>query len=265
MQEDKQKLAENKIEAKAKSSLKLLSLNIAHGRKTAFQQLLRRKNYIYRNLEAIAELFQREQPDIIAMQEADSASRWSGHFDHVEYVAQKSAYQHIMQGEHVNRGFITYGTAIISNLPLHRPRTFKFYKTALRLPKGFVVCTVECPSQQVEIDVVSLHLDPFWRAVRMKQVKELVKMLEADNNPIVIMGDFNCDWKYRESTLHKLVELLDLRIYKPYDDSLLTFPGHKKRYDWVLISQELEYISHQILPDHVSDHLAVSVEIGWRK
>jgi len=265
-------MLENKIQTRdsgqknsAKSSLKLLSLNIAHGRKTTFQQLLRRKNYIYRNLDAISELFQREQPDIIALQEADSASRWSGHFDHVQYIADKSAYQHIMQGEHVNRGFITYGTAIVSNLPLHRPRTFKFYKTAMRLPKGFVICTVECPQQQTKIDVVSLHLDPFWRSVRMKQVKELVKMLEGDNNPIVVMGDFNCDWKYRESTLHKLVELLDLRVYKPYDESLLTFPGHKKRYDWILISQELEFVSHQILADHVSDHLAVRVEIGWRK
>ena len=132
------------------------------------------------------------------------------------------------------------------------------------MPKGFVVCTVTCPNQLTEIDVVSLHLDPFRRSVRMKQIKELVQLLEDDKNPIVIMGDFNCDWKYKESTLHKLVELLDLRIYKPFDETLITFPMHKKRFDWILISQELEFVSHNILADHVSDHLAVVVEVGWK-
>ena len=247
-----------------KSSIKLITLNIAHARKSTAQQLLRRIKKIYKNLDEIAIVLNRENADIVALQEADSSSRWSGHFDHVEYLAKKSNYKHIMQGEHVKRQFITYGTAIISNFHLKSSRSFKFYKTPLRLPKGFVISTIVCPSVSANIDVVSLHLDPIRKSIRMKQIHELVEMLKDDTNPIVIMGDFNCDWKYKESTLHKLVELLNLRIYKPSDENLITFPNHKKRYDWVLISQELEYLSHKIVDDHVSDHLAVVVEIGWR-
>ncbi len=254
----------NEIPSSKKNSLVFMSLNIAHGRKNTLQQFLRRKRYIKRNLDEIASLLKRENPDIIALQEADAESIWSGHFDHVKYIAHKAGFDHIMQGGHVKRNFISYGTAILSNITITRPRTFKFYKTIFRMPKGFVICTVKCPKFQNEIDVVSLHLDPFRKAVRMKQIKELVKLLEDDTNPIVIMGDFNCDWKYSESTLHKLVELLDLRIYKPFDESLITFPANGKRYDWILISQELEFVSHKILKDHVSDHLAVFAEIKWR-
>ena len=252
------------IKMENKKSLVLMSLNIAHGRKNTFQQFLRRKKYIRRNLSDIASLIQRENPDIIALQEADATSIWSGHFDHVKYIAHKAGLEHIMQGGHVTRKFINYGTAIISKTNLTKPRSFKFYKTIFRMPKGFVVCTVKCPKFQINIDVVSLHLDPFRKAVRMKQIKELVEILENDTNPIVIMGDFNCDWKYSESTLHKLVELLDLKIYKPYDENLITFPANGKRLDWILISQELEFVSHKILPDHISDHLAVVAEIKWK-
>jgi len=162
-----------------KKSLVLMSLNIAHGRKNTFQQFLRRKKYIRRNLSDIASLIQRENPDIIALQEADATSIWSGHFDHVKYIAHKAGLEHIMQGGHVTRKFINYGTAIISKTNLTKPRSFKFYKTIFRMPKGFVVCTVKCPKFQINIDVVSLHLDPFRKAVRMKQIKELVEILET--------------------------------------------------------------------------------------
>lgn len=253
---------DHRVKYIGKPNIRLLSLNIAHARKSTTQQLVRRKKSIYRNLDAIVHLLKREKADIVALQEADSSSHWSGHFDHVEYLAKKSAYNYLLQGEHVKRMFITYGTAIISHFPLKKSRSFKFFKTPLRMPKGFVITTIECPPDHSEIDVVSLHLDPIRRSVRMKQVNELFEMLKNDDNPIVIMGDFNCDWKYKESTLHRLVELLDLKVFKPDDPDIITFPQFKKRYDWILISKELKFISHRIIDDHVSDHLAVLVEIG---
>ena len=38
----------------------------------------------------------------------------------------------------------------------------------------------------------------------------------------------------------------------------------KKRLDWILISEELEFVSYQVLPDIVSDHLPLIVEIRQR-
>ncbi len=52
--------------------IKVLSLNLAHGRGTAFNQLFVTTGQITKNLNDIAEFLETESPDIIALQEADA-------------------------------------------------------------------------------------------------------------------------------------------------------------------------------------------------
>jgi len=244
------------------STIKVLTLNVAHARKHWLQQLTRQKNPVEKNLMAISKVFLREKADVIAMQEVDSSSRGPAHFDHVAYLAHHAKYPNLVKGKHGKRMFVTYGTALISKFALHRSRSFKFYRTPLRFPKGFVVSTIHVPGDPVlEIDLVSLHLEPIRKTIRLQQVMELVGLLKYDNNPIIIMGDFNCSWAYRDSTLHSLVDLLDLKAHKPNHRGFITFPQFKKRYDWILISQELSFKSYRVLDDHLSDHLAVVAEV----
>jgi endonuclease/exonuclease/phosphatase family metal-dependent hydrolase len=53
-----------------------------------------------------------------------------------------------------------------------------------------------------------------------------------------------------------------LRAYRPAAQELGTYKG-TKRLDWILISQELSFVDYTVLPDVVSDHLAVLATIGW--
>ena len=71
------------------------------------------------------------------------------------------------------------------------------------------------------------------------------------------MGDFNCEWTDPHSPLRKIAEALSLQAYQPEAEGMTTFPTLKKRLDWILISPELEFVSCKVLPDVVSDHLAV--------
>ena len=50
--------------------------------------------------------------------------------------------------------------------------------------------------------------------------------------------------------------------YKPKDNTQPTFPGNKKRLDWILISSHWNFENHRTLPDQVSDHLAVIAEVS---
>jgi len=248
------------------SALKVMSLNIAHGRGRGLHQLRQKKADFKVNLGRIAELIKREGPAVIAFQEADGPSFWSGDFNHVEYLAQKTEYPYFCRGEHVKGFGLSYGTAVISGIKLRDAVSMTFSPSALTPPKGFVVCTVEYPSKRdAEIDIVSVHLDYGRSSVRKNQVRELITHLSKRKKPLVVMGDFNCEYNDREKTLRTLVQELNLKAYSPDSEDLATFPRFGKRLDWILISQGLEFTDYRVLPDTVSDHSSIIAEIVLKK
>ncbi len=239
-------------------SLKLISLNIAHGRKDGRHQALRKGSTIHAHLDEIAEVLSREKPHLVALQEADGPSVWSGNFDHVEHLAREAEFAHCFRGEHVSSLKLSYGTALLSQLPVSRPLSVTFDPSPPTLSKGFVVCTVPWPGQaDYKVDVVSVHLDFSRKSVRAKQAKQLVERLSRRKRPLIIMGDFNCQFDGKDPSLATVVEGLDLKSYKPKSGTLNTFPKLDRRLDWVLISKELQFARYTNLPDVLSDHYAV--------
>ena len=49
--------------------------------------MLQKTSTTRKNLEEIADYFSASGADLIALQEADAPSRWSGKFNHVEFVS----------------------------------------------------------------------------------------------------------------------------------------------------------------------------------
>ncbi len=109
------------------------------------------------HLDEIADMVQCENPDIIALQEADGPCWWSGKFDHVQYIADKSSMQYCFRSVHVHFLGLNYGTAIISKLLLIYNESISFPSTWPSPPKGFVISQVKWNDQ--DVDIVSLHLD----------------------------------------------------------------------------------------------------------
>ncbi len=240
-------------------TFKVITMNIAHARKKISQQMTLQQKVLKNNLDEIAKMFRRENPVIIGLQEADGYSKYSRHFDHIEYISSKTKYSYFLQGQHVTRMFMNYGTALLSKKKINNPKSFLFDTSKILFPKGYVRGTFQL-NKTIVIEVVSLHLDPVRKKIRFKQIEILINHLKNDKNPIVIMGDFNCNWKYQNSVLHKITSELNLSIYKP-ENKLITFPKSNKRLDWILISKELEFVQYKTIPDHLSDHRAVLAEI----
>jgi endonuclease/exonuclease/phosphatase family metal-dependent hydrolase len=44
-----------------------------------------------------------------------------------------------------------------------------------------------------------------------------------------------------------------------------TYVSRDRRFDWIMISNELEFVSYKVLPDIISDHLAVVAEVKLSK
>lgn len=249
--------------------LSVLTLNVAHGRKDAVNQLLVSKGTIRRNLHEIAMVLKRSGADIVALQEADGPSRWSGGFDHVAELAQQAGYPWHCRVGQARSWMFDYGTALLSQSFYWQNIGHSFAPTPPTTTKGFLLGQVAWQPKDdlptiILLDVVSVHLDFSRSKVREQQVSEIVAALGSRKNPIIVLGDFNSDWLADESVVAELANRSGLHTYQPLATDLGTYKSGKRRFDWILISKELEFKRYEVLPDVVSDHFAVLAEIGLK-
>ncbi|NQT53158.1 endonuclease/exonuclease/phosphatase family protein [bacterium] len=252
--------------------LRVLTLNAAHGRRRGVHQLLVSRRATERNLADIAAMLRREAPHVVALQEADGPSFWSGNFDHVAHLAELAGYAHHFRGEHLASGFeatrLSTGTALLSRVPLGEAVSERFAASLPTPRKGVVLASVPLPDGDGAhlATVASVHLDFLRRRVRRRQMRTLVGLLQERQPPTIVLGDLNCSWVGREKTLHTLAEMLGLHAFRPTARDLDTFPARspRRRLDWILVSPELAFRSCRVLHDPLSDHCAVMADLVRR-
>ncbi len=253
-----------------RTTLKVLTLNLAHGRANGFHQAMQSEVTIRQNLSNVAEMLRRESPTVVALQEADGPSVWSGGFDHVAFLAEQAAFPSFARAEHVRAWRLSYGTAMLSQPELDRAESHPFDPLPPLMPKGYLLTTISWPGTDgqdsgIQIDVVSVHLDFSLSANRKRQAQQMIAELMPRSRPLIVMGDFNCDLSGRRSALVELIDGLNLKVFQPESSDLSTFALTGKRIDWILISPELEFASYTTLEDELSDHKAVLAELRLAK
>jgi endonuclease/exonuclease/phosphatase family metal-dependent hydrolase len=246
--------------------LRVVTLNIAHGRKDARNQVFLKGEIIRENLLEVAGLMDKAEADVIALQEADAESKWSGKFNHVELLAENSANSCVVHGIHASNRIYDFGTALLSRHAFQGAFTHTFKPSKPTTTKGFSVGALDwnpggALAVPLRVKFVSVHLDFSRRSVRRSQISEMVSVLGQIEGPMILMGDFNTDWQTEDSSLKYLAETLGLVVFKPHADGLSTYGEKGARLDWVLISPELDYVSYYVKPDVVSDHYAVAADI----
>lgn len=242
--------------------LKVMTFNMAHGRGDSFHQLLQSTGTTLENLDAIAAMLTREQPDVVALQEADGPSFWSGNFNHLAYLAARSPYSWAVNGQQVQGAGLAYGTALLSSVELQQPQAVTFDPSLSMIRKGFVVSTIDWPGKPgVQVDVVSVHLDFSSEATRRQQAQELIAEMQDRERPMIVMGDFNTEWHREDSTVQLVATELGLSAHSPGNRELSTFPWNGSRLDWILLSAELGFSSHRVMSDVLSDHRGVVAEV----
>jgi len=247
-----------------KPTIKLLSLNLAHGRKDSFTQFFVDKSTFRNNLVEVAEFLKRENADIVTLQEADASSSWSGDFDHVAFLAREAGYAWYTHAIHIDNIFATYGTAVLSRYPIINGYGFDFNPTPPTPKKGFTLAEIEwmpngVDKDKVVIDVISVHLDFSRSSKRVEQIEDMKKVLGERDNPVVVLGDFNSDWVNGERELQALASEVQLATHLPEINHMYTY--FDDRFDWILISREFDFCNYYTTTDILSDHLAVISEI----
>lgn len=250
-------------------TLNVLTLNVAHARGESLNQILVSTDQHRSNLDKISSTLRDSEAQVVAVQEADGQSLWSGQFDHVGYLSAAAGSWNFVHGYHADSWLFTYGAALMSNFRLSETQSHRFQPSWPTATKGFVRGSIlwrdsEDRSAAIPITLVSVHLDFSRESVRRAQIEELVAELQHIQTPLIILGDFNADWSVEDSPVRELTTKLKLRAFNPEGTGLGSYKG-SQRLDWILISDRLEFADYRVLPNVVSDHLAVQAKIRWKK
>ena len=247
--------------------LAVATLNISHGRNTAMNQMFVSTKRTYENLDRIAAFLDEMDADIVALQEADAESKWSGKFDHVQYLIDHTSFNCFIHGRHARSWMYAYGTALLSKTGFLESRSFDFQPTPPTTTKGFVQARFDWSvnGEIVPVTIVSVHLDFSSKKVRDSQIDEMIAEFSGLNSELIIMGDLNSEWSDKQPHVRNLAEALGLAAYDPDATDLGSYKSTTgKRLDWILVSPQLEFVEYKVLPDVVADHLAVYAEIQYR-
>lgn len=248
------------VESIAQQELVVISVNCAHGRGAGTHQALTSNVVLRSNCTGIGELLAKNNADLACLQECDAPSWWSGRFDHAKLIGETAGLPHLVHALNVDGAGLHYGTAVLSKLEVQQAETVTFRPTPPTFSKGFAVAQVAWPGDpNFKFDVVSVHLDFASGSARAKQVDQLVEIMQARTNPLIVVGDLNSDWS-EGGAPRRLANSLGLTAFEP-EARMPTFPSRGTRLDWVLVSSDFELASVEPIDVTLSDHLPLRAVI----
>ncbi|MFT5452452.1 MAG: endonuclease/exonuclease/phosphatase family metal-dependent hydrolase [Enterobacterales bacterium] len=245
--------------------LRLLSYNIQVGIQTrhfadyimaSWQHLLPNQKRL-ENLHKISQLL--KPYDLVALQEVDGGSLRSSYINQVEYLANYSAFPYWYHQCNRDLGKIAqHSNGLLSKIPVQKIINHKL--PGLIPGRGAIEAIIGESEEKLIIIVAHLSLS---KRARNQQVKYLAAVIEDSPN-VIIMGDLNCD---SEQLLEQFA-LNGIELKSTEDDSTdnknsATFPSWQpsRQYDHILVSQSIKIVSQSVLPNPISDHLPVALEV----
>jgi endonuclease/exonuclease/phosphatase family metal-dependent hydrolase len=202
------------------------------------------------NFDGQLALIRQQDPDIIGLQECDTARIAGGNTDVVRYFADHLG-MYSYYGPDTVAG--TFGVALLSKTPIQHPRTFYLYS------QGEQTAVIEAQVSQGErtFNVYVTHLGNDGPITQQEQALALSRW--KDN--VLLMGDFNFrpdTEQYRQVTSVLADAWL---LANPQSVPSVAF-GPDGRIDYLYISPGTKVIQAQYLVGAQSDHPAFVVDIG---
>ena len=240
--------------------LKLLSANIQAGSSTRgyHDYFARSWSHVLPGgnkrgaLDTIAQLA--GQHDIVGLQESDPGSLRSGFTNQTHYLAERAGFAYWSHQPNRSMG----GVASSANGLLSRlePVSISDHPLPGRIAgRGVLLAQFGEGDHGLVIAVAHLSLGASSRKSQLAFIAELLH----PHPHAVLMGDFNCTFDQPE--MHMLYQRTRLQ---PPAERVLTFPSWKpqRAIDHILMTDALSCHSMDAFPAALSDHLALSIELG---
>ena len=250
-----------------------MTFNIAHARgATPVHQGLRSHDRLRANLMKIARLIKRFRVDIVGLQEIDQDSRWSGSFDHLEFLREHTGLAHAVFGltnKRPGRFHLNYGNAFLSRYPIHHHESAAFGRGTVG-EKGFLFAELDTPSGR--LPMLNVHLHHRSRPARLRQVVRLMHFLDEQRKhrkaswrtgPF-ICGDLNNPSTQPDATAVLLgyLEQFESCTLLPKGRKSHTFPSlwPGRALDYIYLPGACTESSSMVVRSFLSDHRPVLAE-----
>lgn len=206
------------------------------------------------------------KPDILALIEVDTGSLRARGKDEVRFLEKKlQLHDFVEKIKYPLKGWLRLfhhlpildkqANALISRFKISKVRYHMFHEGTKRM---VIEAMIHCP---VPITLLVAHLALGKRA-RAKQIKELITIVNAIKNPVILMGDFNTF--HGEAEIRKLLQQTHLKDKISLDAKSLPFTEPAwhptRRLDYILTSSKINVSKYAVLPFHFSDHLPLMIE-----
>ncbi|MGE5071897.1 MAG: endonuclease/exonuclease/phosphatase family protein, partial [Anaerolineae bacterium] len=193
---------------------------------------------------------QRIAPDILGLQESDTARVANGNVDAVRFFADRLG-MYSYYGPTTTTG--TFGIALLSKYPIENARTFFLYSSGEQ---------TACIQAQIKVKdrTYNVFVTHLGNGGPMVQLQDLLSRVDSLPN-VLLMGDFN----FGPSSPQYALATGSLK-----DAWLLRWPGGKEiwqnggddRIDQVFVSPDTDVLEADYVPDPASDHPYLYVVIG---
>jgi endonuclease/exonuclease/phosphatase family metal-dependent hydrolase len=225
--------------------LRVLTYNIQQGYGKSGEKNFKRQLEVIRGLS----------PDVIGLQETDTARIAGGNSDLVRWLADGLA-MYSYYGPTPVSG--TFGVALLSRFPIRNPRTF------FMPSRGEQTACIEAEivAGDAPVHVLVTHLDNDGALAQQRLVIEQASRDAAGAALVIAMGDFNfkaSTEQYRQTTavLDDSWVTAQERIVDP------GAPDPAGRIDHIFVSRNARVVRIRYLPKGPSDHPAMFTEVAW--
>ncbi len=215
------------------------------------------------NIEHIASVIKKANPDIVALQELDSMTNRTHKVDQLKALAE-ATHMNYFFSKSMDYDGGGYGVGILTKFPIVNAFITRLPNVSDREPR--TAGTVELQlGKKKRFLFTSVHLDYVKDSTeRIAQASKLKEVFSSKELPSIIAGDFNAP--PTETTIKDI-------MYSVYNDSdptgnTLSHPSDepKRKIDYILISKNHSWKKkhYEVIADKIgSDHRPVLSVIKW--
>lgn len=236
-----------------KFTFRIMTYNIHHGE--GLDEIV--------DLNRIAEVIKKENPDILLLQEVDVNLSRSGNIDIPQLLSKNTELKHVVFGKNLDIEKGGYGNATLSRFPITSSKNYQFEQIG---PEQRGVMATEITFNGQNLLVMNSHFDHSRDdSERILYAGKIITDILPEYKPDAVLfgGDFN---DIPTSQMYR-------QLRKEFDDAWsifsqgegFTIPANQptKRIDYILFSGSIQPDSIWVPKTEASDHLPVVADFIW--
>lgn len=213
------------------------------------------------DLRRIADVINREQPDLVGLQEVDRGVTRTEGKDEIAELA-KMTLMDFRFAQNLDYQGGQYGVAILSRFLIQKADHQKYENKPETERRGMLLVEVEVDGKK--LNFVTTHLDYQYEDGRLLETEQLLRLLEGVQGPLIVTGDFNDEPSGAAYKL-MLTRFGDSWTRSKAKGAGFSYPANKptKRIDYIFYreSDRVRAKKAWVVNTLASDHLPVMAEL----